>query len=86
MLSLFAFLGSSAGRWTRALAGAVLVVLGLFGTGGTAGYIVAIVGLVPLAAGLFDFCLFAPIAGLPFGGALLRAETGRRMKPHASAR
>ncbi len=86
MLSLFAFLGSSAGRWTRAIAGVVLIAVGLFAVGGTAGYIVAIVGLAPLAAGVFDVCLFAPIAGLPFGGALLRTETARRMKPHASAR
>ncbi len=86
MLSLFTFLGSTAGRWTRAIAGAVLVAAGLFALGGTPGYIVAIVGLVPLAAGIFDFCVFAPLAGLPFGGAPLRAETERRIRPHASAR
>jgi DUF2892 family protein len=86
MLSLFKFLGSTAGRWTRAIAGAILVAVGLFALAGTPGYIVAIVGLVPLAAGVFDFCLFAPLAGLPFGGAALRAETERRIRSYASAR
>ncbi len=86
MLSLFAFLGSTAGRGTRAIAGAILVAVGLFALASTPGYIVAIFGLVPLAAGVFDFCLFAPLAGLPFGGAPLRAETERRIRPHASAR
>jgi hypothetical protein len=46
---------------------------GLFGLGGTTGAVVAVVGAVPLAAGLFDFCLFAPLFGAPLSGAKIRA-------------
>jgi hypothetical protein len=35
--------------------------------------IVAIVGLVPLAAGVFDFCVFAPLFGNPMSGPKIRA-------------
>jgi hypothetical protein len=50
-----------------------LVVWGLWGLGSTAGIVVAIVGLVPLVAGLFDFCVFAPLFGAPFSGPKIRA-------------
>jgi hypothetical protein len=74
MQTLFSFLGSSTGRVVRAVAGIILVLLGLLVMGGTAGVIVAVVGLLPLAAGLFDFCIFAPLAGLPFNGPALRSR------------
>jgi len=34
---------------------------------------VTIIGLVPLAAGIFDFCVFAPLFGAPLSGARIRA-------------
>jgi len=37
------------------------------------GIIVAVVGLVPLLAGLFDFCVFAPLFGAPMSGPKIRA-------------
>jgi hypothetical protein len=73
MKTLFGFLASPVGRWTRALAGLALIAIGLLSVGGVPGYVVAIVGLVPLAAGVFDFCVFAPLFRLPFIGAQLRA-------------
>lgn len=85
MLGIFKFLASSAGRWTRAIAGLVIVAAGLWFLNGTAGYVIAVIGLVPLAAGLFDFCLFAPLFGLPFSGPALRAEIERRTQAHAHA-
>lgn len=72
MNSFFRFMASSAGRWTRIIVGAILVYWGYFSLGGTTGIIVAIVGLVPLLAGAFDVCVFAPIFGKPFGGPDLR--------------
>jgi hypothetical protein len=36
------------------------------------------VGLVPLLAGLFDRCVFAPLFGLPFAGPELRKSLQRR--------
>jgi hypothetical protein len=72
MDGLFRFLASSAGRVTRIVAGLVLIVVGLAVIHGVAGWVVAIVGLIPLAAGLFDVCVFAPLLGMPFVGSSLR--------------
>ncbi len=67
------FMSSMAGRTVRIIAGAALIVLGLVGMGGTAGIIVAIIGALPLVAGLFDFCVFAPLFGAPLSGEKVRA-------------
>lgn len=73
MNPLIKFLASTPGRITRVVAGIVLVAWGLMGLGGTTGTIVAIVGLVPLVAGPFDFCVFAPLFGAPLSGPKIRA-------------
>jgi hypothetical protein len=76
MNALFGFLASAAGRIVRIVAGLALILVGLLVVQGTWGWILAIVGLVPLLAGLFDRCVFAPLAGLPFGGEDLRRRLG----------
>jgi hypothetical protein len=68
------FMASPAGRITRIVAGIVLIVLGFLVIHGVGGIIVAGVGLVPLLAGLFDFCVFAPLFGAPMSGPKIRAE------------
>jgi len=72
MKGLLRFMASPAGRVVRIVAGIILISVGLGVVGGVGGWILAIVGLVPLAAGLFDRCVFAPLFGLPFVGAPLR--------------
>ena len=67
------FLASPAGRIVRIVAGTALVLWGLLGIGSTGGLIVALVGVVPLVAGLFDFCVFAPLFGAPLSGQKIRA-------------
>jgi len=67
------FMASATGRIVRVVAGLVLVAWGWFGLGGATGMIVAVIGLVPLAAGLFDFCVFAPLFGAPLSGPKIRA-------------
>jgi hypothetical protein len=67
------FLASTVGRIVRIVAGIALITWGLLGLGGTFGIIVAVVGAVPLLAGLFDFCVFAPLFGDPLSGAQIRA-------------
>ena len=79
MQSLFGFLGSSTGRVVRGIAGVLLIVLGLWAIGGVAGTIIAVIGLLPLVAGVFDFCIFAPLAGFPFNGAALRATLQKKL-------
>lgn len=66
------FMSSTAGRLIRILAGIALILIGLMSVGGTAGIILAAVGLVPLVAGLFNFCVFAPLFGGPFLGKEVR--------------
>jgi hypothetical protein len=66
-------MASPAGRLLRIVAGIALVYIGLVTMGGTGGWVVAIVGLVPLLAGLFDFCVLAPIIGAPFKGPDIRS-------------
>jgi len=67
------FMASSAGRITRVVAGIVIVALGLLVIQGVSGFVVAVVGLVPLLAGMFDFCVFAPLFGAPLGGSKIRS-------------
>lgn len=72
MNAFFGFIASPAGRLARIIAGLALILIGLLALGGIWGWILAIVGLVPLLAGLFDRCVFAPLFGLPFVGPRLR--------------
>ncbi|MFZ0533942.1 MAG: DUF2892 domain-containing protein [Anaerolineales bacterium] len=60
------FMSSLAGRLLRIVAGIALIAIGLAVVHGTGGIILAIVGLVVLAAGTFNFCIFAPLFGGPF--------------------
>lgn len=62
------FMSGTAGRLARIIAGIVLIVIGLAAVGGTAGWIIAIIGIAPIAAGVFNFCLIAPFIGAPFRG------------------
>ncbi len=63
------FMSSGLGRGLRIVVGLALIVLGLFSVGGTGGIILAVVGAVPVLAGIFDVCLFAPLLGGPLKGA-----------------
>lgn len=66
------FMASMAGRMARVLAGVALMVVGLVVVRGTGGYVLAGVGLLPLAAGALDFCVVAPLFGLPLPGRAVR--------------
>ena len=72
MKEFFRFIASPTGRIVRIVAGLALILVGLLALQGLGGWILAIVGLVPLLAGLFDRCVFAPLFGLPFVGPRLR--------------
>lgn len=67
------FMASTTGRLVRIVAGLALIAWGLLGLSGTTGLIVALVGALPLLAGLFDFCVFAPLFGCPLSGSKIRA-------------
>lgn len=67
------FMASTAGRILRAVAGVILLYVGLQMMAGVGGIVVAVVGVVMIAAGVFDFCLFAPLFGNPLSGKKIRA-------------
>jgi hypothetical protein len=67
------FMASTAGRIVRAVAGIILLYVGWMVMGGIGGIIVAVIGLVMIAAGVFDFCLFSPLFGGPLSGVKIRA-------------
>lgn len=67
-MSFIKFMASTSGRLLRISAGLALVFVGLFVMKGVGGDILAVVGLAPIAAGVFDFCLLAPLLGAPFSG------------------
>ncbi len=77
-MGFVSFMASSAGRIARGLAGLVVIVVGLvvtFGVGNTVlGIVLVAFGLVPLLAGAFDFCVFAPLFGAPLSGPEIRAH------------
>jgi hypothetical protein len=68
------FMASTTGRIVRIVAGIALIVWGLMGLGGTIGIVVAVIGAVPLLAGLFDFCVFAPLFGNTLSGPKIRED------------
>jgi len=72
MKGFFHFMASTAGRIVRIVAGLALVLVAALVLEGAWSWILAIVGLVPLLAGLFDRCVFAPLFKLPFVGPQLR--------------
>jgi hypothetical protein len=55
------------GRAVRVLAGLILIGIGLYFQG-VWGYAIAVVGVVPALAGIFNFCLLSPVFGAPLSG------------------
>ncbi len=68
------FMSSGLGRGLRIVGGILLIAVGLAVVGGTSGIVLAVVGLVPLLAGVLDVCLFAPLFGAPLKGTDVRAH------------
>jgi hypothetical protein len=62
------FMRGTGGRLLRVVAGLALILAGLLVVKGTSGMIMAVVGIVPLAAGTFNVCLFGPLLGVGWRG------------------
>lgn len=77
-MTFASFMSSPTGRILRIVIGLGLMGWGLFlavaANNITTGIILVVVGLLPLAAGLFDFCVLAPLFGAPFSGSKVRAH------------
>ena len=64
IMAFTSFMSSTSGRTLRVVVGAALIVTGIVAGGGW--YALALVGVVPLIAGLVNVCLFAPLFSQPF--------------------
>ena len=62
------FMKSPTGRALRIALGVLLMIVGINQVGGTLGLLVAAIGVVPIAAGVFNFCLAAPLFGYDING------------------
>ena len=67
-MSFVTFMSSPAGRAVRAVAGLAFIAWGVVDG------ILALVGLVPLAAGVFNVCLLGPLFKAPFSGKTLHSR------------
>lgn len=67
-MRIVSFLRSPTGRGLRIALGLLLVFAGVNMIGGTAGLLVAAIGVVPVVAGVFNFCLAAPLFGFDING------------------
>jgi hypothetical protein len=68
-------MSSGAGRVLRVVAGLAFILIGLILIEGTWGIVLAVVGLVPFLAGIFDVCVIGRLLlGTPFKGAEVRAK------------
>ena len=67
------FISSGAGRVVRIIAGLALIWWGFSHRDATIGIVLMVIGLAPLAAGLFDLCLLSPLFGGPLSGGAIRS-------------
>lgn len=63
------FVNSPAGRVVRLVVGLCLIGWGYVERSSGTGVVLMVVGLVPLAAGVFDLCLISALLGGPISGA-----------------
>lgn len=68
------FMTSNKGRAARVIAGLVILTVGLAVVQGTLGLTLALIALVPVSGGVFDFCLVGVALGYPFRGADARQK------------
>jgi len=62
------FMLSIAGRLLRVVAGAVIIWLALGRLEAPWSYLVAVIGLIPILAGVFNFCLLGPFFSVDLWG------------------
>ncbi|MEP7137795.1 MAG: DUF2892 domain-containing protein [Chloroflexota bacterium] len=67
-MKILKFMTSGVGRVARIVLGLVIMSLGVFVVQGTLGTILAVVALVPISGGIFDFCMIGFAMGYPLKG------------------
>jgi hypothetical protein len=69
------FINSPIGRVVRVVAGIGLIAWGYTQRDSGIGFGLMLIGLVPLAAGVFDWCLISALLGGPLSGARIRSSS-----------
>ncbi len=75
-MTFLAFIGSQPGRIVRVAVGLALIIGGVLLGGGWLALVA--VGLLPLAAGVFDLCILGPLFRLPLVGPKFRDAMASR--------
>lgn len=68
------FMTSGMGRGMRIVLGLVILSVGLLVVQGTPGTIMAVVALIPITGGVFDYCLVGAVLDYPFWGVEARKK------------
>ncbi len=68
MDALMPFLQSPFGRMLRVMLGLGVIMVGILFLEGTAGFLVAVIGLVPVFTALSGVCIICPLFGYTFEG------------------
>ena len=72
------FVASPAGRIVRVVAGLLLIYVG-WSIGSTMGWVLLVIGLVPLSAGLLDLCFVSALLGGPIQGKQIRETAATKL-------
>jgi hypothetical protein len=64
-------MASPLGRGGRTVIGLALITIGIGIVGGVPGWIIAVLGLIPLTLGIINGCILAPFLKVPFKGSEL---------------
>ncbi len=68
MDAFISFLQSTTGRMLRVVLGLGVIAVGILFMQGTAGFLVAVIGLIPILAALSGECAIGPLFGYTFEG------------------
>ena len=75
MKNFVRFMVSKSGRALRIVAGLALIAIGAFSPG--VNWTMIIIGILPLATGLFDICVLSPLLGYSFSGQKTRMAVNK---------
>lgn len=65
------FMATPAGRILRIVIGIIIIWIGVM-MDKPAGYVLEVIGLIPIVAGVMNWCLIAPLIGAPFRASNLK--------------
>jgi hypothetical protein len=74
MQSFIRKLASKNGRYARIIAGVILIVIGFVWPTDSLGWMLIVIGAIPILAAALDVVLIAPLFGLPLKGKDIRKE------------